>query len=396
MLQPIENYNQIIRVRWQLVLLGLVALSILILAYLLNLQPKTEVEFLPVGISSNRIANYSGGRLSVLLPAVSFDIVGSVIEEQGGSNDQVSDILATLSKELLTPVPTVTPSPAPTETQRTIIVSGTPVTVTLSPSVTSAPTQTPGGPTATNNPFATATQVPLDPTATRTPLGTATQTPQGPTVTSLPTQTPGGPTATQKINTPTPTFAPTSTSTKPPSLFPTHTPTATLSSGSGPTNTAVPTATLTRTLTNSPTATLTSLSSPTPGATPTKTATATIIPSLTNSPTPQCSAPRKEEGYVKSVFPEDGAKDVPVDVIIKIVFNQPVDPTTFKKEISIRGPGKLVYSIFYDPRTLTLEVEFLEELKLKSEYHLVIKRNIENICGDRQEFEISIEFKTVK
>ena len=78
MLQPIENYNQIIRVRWQLVLLGLVALSILILAYLLNLQPKTEVEFLPIGISSNRIANYSEGRLSVLLPAVSFDIVGSV------------------------------------------------------------------------------------------------------------------------------------------------------------------------------------------------------------------------------------------------------------------------------------------------------------------------------
>ena len=124
---------------------------------------------------------------------------------------------------------TVDPDGVVTEGDETNNTGSDTVTVTLPPTSTPTPTNTPLPPTSTNTPLPpTATNTPLPPTATNTPLPpTATNTPLPPTATNTPlpptaTNTPLPPTAT---NTPLP---PTATNTPlPPTNTPVPTPTPT-------------------------------------------------------------------------------------------------------------------------------------------------------------------------
>lgn len=165
----------------------------------------------------------------------------------------------------LTPLPDVSPQPTDTPPLPLFTLSPTPVTPTLTPTVTPLPSATPSPsatvtPTWTPSPTLTQTPAPsatASPTATDTPTATATRTPS-PTATATPTLT--------STWTPSPTWT------------------------SSPTRTPTPTWTPSPTWTSSPTRTLTPTPTPSPtwSLTPTFTPTATpfLPPRYTRTPTP--------------------------------------------------------------------------------------------------------------
>ena len=149
--------------------------------------------------SQTQLINYGVGNGSVYQWLISGSTSVQIIETNVGSsgNLPVGGIMfdpgnITIASPTPAITPTLTSTPAPTQTpggpSATPVPSDTPTaTSTPAPTNTLAPTQTPGGPTATPIPSDTPA-----PTNTLAP----TETPGGPTDTPVPTQTPGGPTAT--------------------------------------------------------------------------------------------------------------------------------------------------------------------------------------------------------
>ena len=213
------------------------------------------------------------------------------------------------------------------------------------------------------------------PVPTVTPSPTPTPTTPGPTDTAAP----GAPTSTPAPPASTPSFTspplPPATGTSSPTLM--ETATATL----GPTE-----ASPTRRPTNTPSAT------PTPAITPTRTSTPT--PTF-NSTALLCSPPDPEKGYVAYTIPIDKSKDIPVNITVKIKFNQPMYTTNLFRNIRITGTN-VDSELTYDPETYTLEINFLEPLREGIKVKITIKRNIKNICLQRQGFDVKMEFETIK
>jgi len=207
-------------------------------------------------------------------------------------------------------------------------------TVTLTPTVTKSPTIT-YTITATGSLIPTLTS---SPTLTKTSTHTATITPS---MTLMPTFT-FSPTFTPSFTImPTFTFTPTWTNTIVPTV--THSPTSTFSPTitftptftRTPTFTFTPTwtRTLTPTVTHSPSSTFSPTFTLTPTLTSTRTqtftATATLTPSIIPSPTLViCNPEGKTLPLVKSMWPVNGSKDIPVNIQLQIIFNQAMDATT--------------------------------------------------------------------
>lgn len=198
-----------------------------------------------------------------------------------------------------------------------------------------------------------------------------------PTVTPKPSEIPASPV-------PTNTLAPGQPSPTP--LPPTNTPTATPI----PTDTPEPTKAL-------PTKKPTKTEPPTATSLPTSTPTATIfIPSPTPTYTPTqslCFAPHPVTGFIESSIPADGAVNVPLDAVVKIKFNQPMDVVTLESLVKVSPKSNYTFS--YDPKTNTLEIDFIGLMEPDETYTIAIKANVRNACGQRQVVEVLITFTTV-
>ena len=217
------------------------------------------------------------------------------------------------------------------------------------------------------------------PVPTVTPSPTPTPTTPGPTDTTAP----GAPTSTPAPPASTPSFTspplPPATGTSSPTLM--ETATATLDPTKVP-----PTRRPTKPPTNTPSAT------PTPS----------IIPTRTSTPTPTftstallCSPPDPEKGYVAYTIPIDKSKNIPVNITVRIKFNQPMYTTDLFRNIRITGTSA-DRELTYDPETNTLEINFLEPLRKGIKVKITIRRNIKNICQQRQGFDVKVEFETIK
>lgn len=218
------------------------------------------------------------------------------------------------------------------------------------------------------------------PIASATPVPTSTPTQPGPTNTLEPgtTATSAPPTSALPSITAslTSTVAAVSTQTPTSGAGASLTPSAT--SPGSPTNTATPT--------NSP-------PTQTPTATPTATSTFTPIPSATNTAV-VCIPPDRDMGFVAYTIPADGATNVPVNTVVKVVFNQPVDPATLATNIKVDPRSS--YSTSYNPQTKTLSITFIGGMEPDEKYTINIKKNLKNLCGDRQKTDVKIIFKTEK
>ena len=97
-------------------------------------------------------------------------------------------------------------------------------------------------------------------------------------------------------------------------------------------------------------------------------------------------------GFVASTFPADDATNVPVNTVVKIVFNQPVDPVSLATMVKV--DPKSSYSTSYNPLTKTLSITFIGGMEPDEKYTIIIKKNLNNLCGDRQATDVKITFKT--
>lgn len=207
----------------------------------------------------------------------------------------------------------------------------------------------------------------LVPSATPAPTSTPTQV--GPTTTLPPgtTATPAQPTSILPSNTALP-----ATATVPP--IPTRTPT--LAASSTPSNTAV----------NTP--------SPTSLA-PTSTSTATLTPTLAPANTNTalvCLPPNSKTGFVSRSEPADGAAGVPVNTVVKVIFNQPIDQGSLAQ--MLKSKPNTPFTTSYNAFTRTLSINFTGGMEPDTKYTITLLRNLNNICGDRQETDVKFSFTT--
>jgi len=98
---------------------------------------------------------------------------------------------------------------------------------------------------------------------------------------------------------------------------------------------------------------------------------------------------------VAYTIPIDKSKDIPVNITVKIKFNQPMYTTNLFRNIRITGTN-VDSDLTYDPETYTLEINFREPLREGIKVKITIKRNIKNICLQRQGFDVKMEFETIK
>ncbi len=94
-------------------------------------------------------------------------------------------------------------------------------------------------------------------------------------------------------------------------------------------------------------------------------------------------------------IPIDKSKNIPVNITVRIKFNQPMYTTDLFRNIRIRGTSA-DRELTYDPGTNTLEINFLEPLRKGIKVKITIRRNIKNICLQRQGFDVKMEFETIK
>jgi hypothetical protein len=96
---------------------------------------------------------------------------------------------------------------------------------------------------------------------------------------------------------------------------------------------------------------------------------------------------------VESTFPEDGQIELRLNVSIVIQFNQPMDETTFQRNIELKGKGAS-YDLIYDPETYTVTLQLTKNLRADTKYEIKVKRNIKNTCGVKQGIDVVIKFWT--
>ncbi|MBW8010777.1 MAG: hypothetical protein FVQ83_05970 [Chloroflexi bacterium] len=174
---------------------------------------------------------------------------------------------------------------------------------------------------------------------------------------------------------------------------------ATTSLNASPTATPQPTSTSVSNNTSTPTSLFESTPTSTALFAPTQTGTALFIP--TNTPTLAqtqlvCQPPDEDWGFVSSIEPEDETRNVPVNTVIIIVFNQPMNEASLlTAEVELRGE-RVEYTKEYDARTNTLRIIPSEPLEFDQEYEVKIKRNVLNDCGNRQGIEVKTKFETVE
>ncbi|MEW5720049.1 MAG: hypothetical protein AB1817_15595 [Chloroflexota bacterium] len=109
------------------------ALCFLFLAYVERAATRQENEYIPVSLSSNRVANYSVDPRPLQIPAARIDLIAAAIHDQEPDADAAARF-AIVQANLLTPVAWLispTPSRTPTPT-RTATPTATP-TFTLTP-----------------------------------------------------------------------------------------------------------------------------------------------------------------------------------------------------------------------------------------------------------------------
>lgn len=360
--------------RWGSILTVMILSGICLLSLVLNYKfASASQEVLAVSIQANRLADYSVDPVSSPIPVLKMQIIEDVIEDQEPTN--VLERLEVVQENLQTVVPTVTPTPPVTNTP--VPGGNEPV-----PTVRTGPTKPPS-PTSTSPPAGTS--VGSAKTATVTPTGTLS----GHTATNTPVSTGTATSPTQ--GTPTATDRPTYTETK----VPTSTPTATKRVGKPPTATSVPTNTATNTLPPLPTATNTPTRTP-PPPTATKTPTRTPPPpTATMTPTSECSWPDWRKGFVAYTIPADNAVDIPLDVTVKIQFNQAMYTEDLYKNIKVSGTN-VNYLMSYDPGNYQVEIDFIGLLKKASEITVEVKRNVTNSCQQRQLVSVKFTFITIK
>jgi hypothetical protein len=312
------------------------------LSIILRVGVSSAEEFVPVPLHALNVGDYSADDPLYQFQKANFDLVMEVLFDRESQVADIAHRATAVAREMLTPVPTVTPhirdessvnkiTPSaagarpPSKTQLpTKLVTATPprlpdiqptqtatslpedspktwptTRAPILPSATPKPTKLPGNPvsvTATLSPTATDTQT-STPTATPTPtaIATATSTPTStPTASGMPIN---APTATPTQTTAeTPIVAPTTTGTPIATETQTSTATATATSTSTPlpiaTNT--PSSTATETPTNTPLETPTNTLTPTEtqasNTTPTPTATGTLTNIPTATPTPTATS----------------------------------------------------------------------------------------------------------
>lgn len=308
--------------RWGLVLIMLMLLGFLLISCLLSYRwvfASSAPEAIPVSIRSGLAANYGAEVFLLPMPPLQLDIIQDVLQDQQIGDGIDSVPVAAIFEDLLTPVPSVTP--VPTSTMEEGIGQLTP---TLDGSILPSPTNT----------ISASATIFLDATPT-------------PTLNSLITSTPTS--LIQPSPTSTILFAATSTST---SLF-------------------------------APTPTGTELFVPT--KTPTSTQTQFV-----------CQPPDGVWGFVSSIEPKEGTKNVPVNSVIVIVFNQSMNVSSLmNSEVKLTG-GKVQYTMNYQANTNRLTIIPTAPLKYDQNYQVIIRKNVLNECGIKQGMEVKTNFTTVK
>ncbi len=352
-----------------IILTVIIISSVFISAYNTFVDRNEEIFIeIPAVIKAKEMANYAGGIEGLAFPGVDLAIVNAVIsdsESEINSQEEIEERMANLVEVFQQPIPTATEfptinqevvnnnSPTPAETENLLIATNTIIPVTgtnsltatlgLTPSLTYTPAMTSTvifSPTLTLSPTGSlltptsSNTVTLTPTVTKSPTITYTITATAtliPTLTSSPTLTKTS-THTATITPsmtlmPTFTFSPTFTPSF--TIMPTFTFTPTWTDTIAPTVTHSPTSTFSPTITFTPTFTRTPTFTFTPTWTRTLTPTVTHSPSSTFSPTLViCNPEGKTLPLVKSMWPVDGSKYIPVNIQLQIIFNQAMDATT--------------------------------------------------------------------
>ncbi len=113
------------------------------------------------------------------------------------------------------------------------------------------------------------------------------------------------------------------------------------------------------------------------------------------TPTSACSWPDWKKGFVADTIPADKAVDVPLTVTVVIQFNQAMDTEDLFKNIKVSGTN-VNYVMSYDPGNYQVGIDFIGLLKRDSGITVEIKRNVKNICQQRQLVSVNFSFQTIR